>query len=51
MIPGTFENFKNACETAADFFRECGYEVPKTITEFSIFDTKVSHDSIWLEAT
>lgn len=47
---GTFEKFKLACENAADHFRDRGYEVPKTITEFSIFDTKVSHDSIWLEA-
>lgn len=47
---GTFEKFKLACENAADHFRDRGYEVPKTITEFSIFDTKVSHDSLWLEA-
>lgn len=47
---GTYEDFKLACENAAKHFRDRGYEVPKTITEFSIFDTKVSHDSVWLEA-
>ncbi len=47
---GTFEHFKRRCEIVADHFRDRGYEVPKTITEFSIFDTKVSHDSVWLEA-
>ena len=47
---GTHENFKQRCENAVEHFIDCGYEVPKTITEFSIFDTKVSHDSVWLEA-
>lgn len=46
---GTYERFQRDCENAAEHFRDRGYEVPKTITEFSIFDTKVSHDSIWLE--
>lgn len=45
---GTFQSFKLACENLAGELREIGFDVPKTITEFSIYDTKVSHDARWL---
>lgn len=45
---GTFEDFTEACDTLVSHLSDCGFAVPKTITEFSIFDTKVSHDANWL---
>ena len=47
---GTFEDFKDECESLVSRLQDEGFEVPKTITEFSIYDTKVSHDSRWLTA-
>jgi NTP pyrophosphatase (non-canonical NTP hydrolase) len=46
---GTYEDFKKDCDHLVSFLTENGFNVPKTITEFSIYDTKVSHDSAWLE--
>jgi NTP pyrophosphatase (non-canonical NTP hydrolase) len=45
---GTYERFKGSCENIATQLRGIGFEVPKTITEFSIFDTRISHDAAWL---
>lgn len=48
---GTFEYFKVACTNLVDKLTSADFEVPKTITEFSIYDTRISHDAVWLEAT
>lgn len=45
---GTFEQFKTECESLVEFLQNDGFVVPKTITEFSIYDTNVSHDEEWI---
>lgn len=45
---GTSEKFAKECTKVAEHLTECGFSVPKTITEFSIYDTRVSHDATWL---
>lgn len=46
---GTYERFTEACEWLVTHLKDSGFDVPKTITEFSIYDTKISHDSAWLK--
>lgn len=45
---GTREKFENECVDVVELLTHAGFAVPKTITEFSIFDTKISHDAAWL---
>lgn len=45
---GTYEQFTASCEELVSHLKNSGFEVPKTITEFSIYDSKVSHDANWL---
>lgn len=45
---GTYEDFTASCESLVTHLKDSGFDVPKTITEFSIYDSKVSHDSAWL---
>lgn len=45
---GTFEDFEKASKELVELLTSNGFDVPKTITEFSIYDTKVTHDSVWL---
>jgi NTP pyrophosphatase (non-canonical NTP hydrolase) len=43
-----FEHFQSKCDFIVGHLTGLGFDVPKTITEFSIYDTKVSHDAAWL---
>lgn len=45
---GTLEDFDKASKELVDLLTSNSFDVPKTITEFSIYDTKISHDSAWL---
>lgn len=45
---GTFEKFKKSVEGIAEHLKVSGFEIDKTIVEFSVYDTKVSHDATWL---
>jgi hypothetical protein len=46
---GTYEDFKRECQFFVVVLEKIGgYKVPKTITEFSIYDTNVRHDSDWI---
>jgi NTP pyrophosphatase (non-canonical NTP hydrolase) len=46
---GTVEGFENNVDILYNFIWDGGFEVEKRITEFSIYDTKVSHDAEWLK--
>jgi len=43
------EDFQFRVETILDRLKERGFEYEKVVTEFSIYDTKVNHDTRWLE--
>jgi len=45
---GTFESFEGEANTLNGMIILEGFEVEKRVTEFSIYDTKVSHDAAWL---
>lgn len=46
---GTYEDFQVQCRSVVAILKRIGgYEVPKTITEFSIYDTNVTHDAAWI---
>ena len=45
---GTYEEFESARTAWVQALKMEGFEVPKTITEFSVYDTKISHDASWL---
>jgi len=45
---GTFEAFEGQANMLNGMIVLEGFEVEKRVTEFSIYDTKVSHDSAWL---
>jgi NTP pyrophosphatase (non-canonical NTP hydrolase) len=42
---GTYETFKADCDKVKNVIERMDFAVPKTITEFSIYDTNVSHDA------
>ena len=46
---GTYETFKDILELLKKDITDSGFELEKEIVEFSIFDTKVSHDFKWLD--
>ena len=46
---GTYESFEHDANALYDMIIQCDFEVEKRITEFSIYDTKVSHDAEWLK--
>jgi len=46
---GTYNNFMNELEKLKDSLKLNNIEYEKVITEFSIYDTKVSHDYLWIE--
>ncbi len=48
LYEGTYEDFKRNVDHLASAIRADGFVVPKTITEFSIYDTKIDHDSNWI---
>lgn len=45
---GTFENFSVGLKRIEDDLAIYDFDVGKVVTEFSIYDTKVSHDESWL---
>jgi NTP pyrophosphatase (non-canonical NTP hydrolase) len=45
---GTYEEFKSACDILVETLTQDGFDVPKTIIEFSVYDTNVEHDSGWI---
>jgi NTP pyrophosphatase (non-canonical NTP hydrolase) len=47
---GTHEEFKAEAEALKANLNQAGFDVPKVIVEFSIYDTKIAHDANWLEA-
>jgi NTP pyrophosphatase (non-canonical NTP hydrolase) len=51
MYEGTYEDFLERIETAKAAFSEKKYDIEKVIIEFSVFDTKVTHDAVWLSKT
>jgi hypothetical protein len=44
------EAFEASRDALVDEIRQAGFEVEKVITEFSVFDSRVSHDASWLKA-
>lgn len=49
LYSGYSEDFIDTVEKLRSGLSDIGFEVEKVITEFSIYDTKVSHDSEWLK--
>lgn len=47
---GTREEFEVYASSVKAALLEGGFEVEKTITEFSVFDTRVSHDASWINS-
>lgn len=47
---GVYEDFKGLVETAKKALNDNNFYFEKEIVEFSIYDTKVSHDKSWLTA-
>ena len=45
---GTYELFKKQIQNLKEDLEANGFELEKEIVEFSIYDTKVSHDSAWI---
>lgn len=45
---GTYLSFKEWLDLIESAIRREGFEIDRIITEFSVFDTKVSHDSSWV---
>lgn len=46
---GTREQFQEYVDDwALPDLKMCGFEVEKVITEFSIYDTKITHDAAWI---
>lgn len=46
---GVFETFKETLETIKKNIVSAGFEIEKTIVEFSVYDSRVSHDAAWLK--
>lgn len=45
---GSYEKFKDEVTKISDRLKLNEFEIDKTIIEFSVYDTKVSHDATWL---
>lgn len=45
---GTYEQFKAECDDLVELLTRDGFTVPKTITEFSVYDTNIEHDAEWI---
>lgn len=45
---GVFEDFKAKADNIKAQLEDSGFTVDKTIVEFSLYDSKVSHDAAWL---
>jgi NTP pyrophosphatase (non-canonical NTP hydrolase) len=48
---GTYEAFADEFENTKKEIEQYGFSVLKTITEFSVYDSKISHDSEWLSVS
>lgn len=48
---GVRSEFEDAVAVLSQELMSEGYDVGRIITEFAIFDTKLSHDAAWLQAT
>lgn len=48
---GSATAFQGRVESIKNLLDERGYDVDKVITEFSVYDTRVSHDSSWISAS
>lgn len=46
---GTYDEFKKHVEVIKNILKENNIEFEKVITEFAIYDTKVSHDFLWID--
>lgn len=42
------DKFKNTVEYIRTYLTNAGFNLDKPITEFAVYDTKISHDSSWL---
>lgn len=49
LYDGTFDNFNQRVESLKEVLRSNNIEFEKVVTEFAIYDSKVSHDFLWLE--
>ena len=45
---GTYETFKRRAQGIREALKECGFKIEDVVTEFSIYDTKVTHDAEWI---
>lgn len=45
---GTYENFQEQMEVLRTALLEANFEVGNEVVEFSLYDTKVSHDASWI---
>lgn len=45
---GVFESFKKSLEKIKNEILRGGFEIEKTIVEFSVYDSRVHHDAAWL---
>lgn len=48
VYEGTFEDFKHGVDKIYGQLEMMGFVIDKLIVEFSIYDTKISHDAQWL---
>lgn len=46
---GTFKDFEENLENLKEHLRKNNIEFEKVITEFSVYDTRVSHDFLWTD--
>jgi NTP pyrophosphatase (non-canonical NTP hydrolase) len=47
---GTYETFQKKIDAIKTVFAQYHYEIEKVIVEFSMYDTKVKHDDVWISA-
>jgi len=45
---GVYESFKESLEKIKNDVLNAGFEIEKTIVEFSVYDSRVNHDAAWL---
>ncbi len=43
-----YEDVRHDIDNFKKMFEESGFKIEKEIVEFSIYDTKVSHDAAWI---
>ncbi len=45
---GVYESFKDSLEKIKNEVLNAGYQIEKTIVEFSVYDSRINHDAAWL---